>query len=495
MKEKNIPIQKIILITFLSLAFLIASCLLVVAVFYVTTFDLSFKALLMILSAPLEGTGNSTISLILSSCLPPVCILVVLYTVATVILLLGRNRVFPLLRRIGCVVCCVFLVFSLVFSFFAAGIPEFLRLYGQSTAIYEEYYIDPDPASITAEGKTKNLIYIYLESMETTYASTEVGGKQAENYIPALTELAKQHISFSDKEGSLGGFHPVSGATWTIASLLAQTSGIPFSFSTHSDGSVSDENGKFAAPLVTLGDILAQKGYKQEFLCGSDANFASRRQYFSQHGDYKIYDLYTAREDGYIPEDYYVWWGYEDEILYRIAKDELKKLAEGDAPFNFTMLTVDTHHVDGYVCSACESTYEEPLANVIRCADRQLESFISWCTQQDFFEDTVIVIAGDHPRMDTTLVTDIPFYERTMYNCFINSAVTVDEDRTQNRTFTALDMFPTTLAAMGFEIEGDRLGLGVNLFSSHPTLCELFGYTWLDEEVNKNSEYYLQKFT
>jgi phosphoglycerol transferase len=48
----------------------------------------------------------------------------------------------------------------------------------------------------TKNGEKKNLVYIYLESMETTYASTDVGGFQDVNFIPNLTNLAFQNISF-----------------------------------------------------------------------------------------------------------------------------------------------------------------------------------------------------------------------------------------------------------------------------------------------------------
>lgn len=40
--------------------------------------------------------------------------------------------------------------------------------------------------------KQKNLIYIYLESMETTYADENNGGAFTENYIPELTKLAQE---------------------------------------------------------------------------------------------------------------------------------------------------------------------------------------------------------------------------------------------------------------------------------------------------------------
>jgi phosphoglycerol transferase len=43
-----------------------------------------------------------------------------------------------------------------------------------------------------------------------------------------------------------------------------------------------------------------------------------------------------------------------------------------------------------------------------------------------------------------------------------------------------MDMFPTTLAALGVEIEGDKLGIGVNLFSDKQTLAEKYGIETLN---------------
>ena len=51
-----------------------------------------------------------------------------------------------------------------------------------------------------------------------------------------------------------------------------------------------------------------------------------------------------------------------------------------------------------------------------------------------------------------------------------------------------MDAFPTTLAAIGVEIEGNRLGLGTNLFSSEQTLTERFGIEKEEKELNKQSE-------
>ena len=74
----------------------------------------------------------------------------------------------------------------------------------------------------------------------------------------------------------------------------------------------------------------------------------------------------------------------------------------------------------------------------------------------------------------------------------INPAVEPVNEK--NRTFGTFDMFPTTLAAMGVEIPGDRLGLGTNLFSATPTLAEVHGVDYLNGEFQKNSDFYNSKF-
>jgi len=47
---------------------------------------------------------------------------------------------------------------------------------------------------------------------------------------------------------------------------------------------------------------------------------------------------------------------------------------------------------------------------------------------------------------------------------------------------------------MGFEIEGNRLGLGTDLFSNTATLAERIGVETLNEEFLKYSEYYKTNF-
>lgn len=494
-KAAKHPILNVILYVVFGLLFTVGVALFSLAAWYRDTFDLEFKDLLYTLASPLQGTGSETFNEILAAILPPTLIFVGLYILSACLLDLllrpRRPRLTTRLKHGGALLCAASLIFSAVYAVFAFRIPRYIQISSGETGFYEEHYIHPADVMST-DGKTKNLIYIYLESMETTYADPEL--QDGNNYMPLLTQLAAEHVSFTEHEdGSLGGFHTPLGTGWTIAALTATASGIPYSFPVGHNGMSKERI--FASGLTNLGDILEAAGYNQEFLCGSDVGFGGRDIYYEQHGDYRLFDLYTARDEGFISSDYYNdFWGYEDYILFDIAKSELTRMAAEDAPFNLTLLTVDAHHVGGYVCKVCGNDYTSPTANVISCTDRLVTEFVAWCMEQDFFEDTAIVITGDHPRMDTRLVKGVDYYERTMYNCFINAAVAPAADATVGRTWTSFDVFPTTLAALGFTVEGDYLALGVNMFSGKPTLAETLGYDYLEIETNKFSAFYINEF-
>ena len=78
--------------------------------------------------------------------------------------------------------------------------------------------------------------------------------------------------------------------------------------------------------------------------------------------------------------------------------------------------------------------------------------------------------------------------KRKVYNVFINASV--QPIQKNNRLFSTMDIFPTLLAGIGVHIEGNRLGLGTNLFSNEKTLSEQFGHDYLFEELEKKSNFY-----
>lgn len=357
--------------------------------------------------------------------------------------------------------------------------------------VFDKYYVDPQSVQITFPEEKKNLIYIFMESMEISAADENVGGGKSFNAIPELTDLAFANNCFNGSDNSqLNGGIPLTNGTWTIAGIVSQTSGLPLkltnSFS-NKRGTISD----FMPGATTLGDILEEQGYKQVFMLGSDAAFGNREQYFTEHGNFEIDDYYWARDTGLIPYNYFVWWGYEDDKLFTFAQEKATELAAGDQPFNLTLLTVDTHFTDGWLCEDCPDTFADQYSNVLACSSKKVSEFVQWVQEQPWGEDTVIILSGDHLCMDDNYYSDMPDgYERKTYVNIINGA---KEKPAEKRTFATIDMFPTTLSALGAEIEGDRLGLGTDLYSSTPTLVEELGTDYLNTQFSMNSDFYNTK--
>lgn len=381
------------------------------------------------------------------------------------------------------------IIFLISLFIFAKEIGAFDYLISQfnKTQLFDNYYVDPLSVEITFDDNKKNLIYIYIESLETTNASIQNGGVNEISYIPNLENLALNNINFSNTN-QLGGAFQINSTGWTIASMVAQTSGLPLKLSI--DGNSYADYSSFLPGAYSLGEVLKANGYNNYLMLGSDAKFGGRKDYFEIHGNYTIYDYYWAIDEKLIEEDYYEWWGYEDSKLFEFAKNKLIEISSEDEPFNFSLLTADTHFPDGYIDNSCdENIFDNYYASSFYCSDSMIYEFIDWITKQDFYKDTVIIVVGDHFVMQSNFYDNIDDnYQRTIYNLIINS--NVESNYTKNRQFSVMDMYPTTLVAIGATIEGDRLGLGTNLFSGKDTLIEELGFDYLDNELSKKSKFY-----
>lgn len=485
---------------FITLLSLFASLLVVNLVEWVkmTCGDVSFSIILLQLSSPIKGTDSGIVNSIIKTAVVPPVILTVTAMLCYLLVVRGMFALkdLPVKKIPGWSKIClevlmiVLLMHTIQVQGTEIGMWDYIQSVGESSDFYEKEYVNPAKVKMTFPEKKKNLIYIFMESMESSYANKENGGTMNDNYIPNLTKLARENVQFSDKkDGKLGGPICLEGTAYTAGGLVAQTSAI--NLKVKNSGVVSDS---FLPNLTALGDILNEQGYNQMFLCGSDGDFAGRDAYFKTHKDYQIEDYKAAIKEGDIPKNYKVYWGHEDKVLYERAKKNLKKLSEEDRPFNFTMLTVDTHFPKGYNCDLCQNKYDTTYGNAVACADRQVYDFVQWIKKQDFYEDTTIIIAGDHTSMVDTgskfwksLNKD---YQRTVYNAIINPQCAYKEKVTTERKFSTMDMFPTTLAALGVQIDGNRLGLGTNLFSGQKTLPEELGEKSINQELKKNDKQY-----
>lgn len=460
--------------------------------------DIPFEQVLFHVMVPMKGTDTSVFDQFVSYCLPTplaisgillVCFIIKDWKLTCDI----KNGEFKHVRNniliILTTACCLFVYgFGLVDCIYAVGIDDYWYNIKHPSTIYENYYVDPASVNYNFPEQKRNLIYIFLESMETTYEDKENGGAFEESLIPELTLLANQNLTFDNGDKSNNGFLVPAMSGWTAAAMVGQTSGVPLNTPAGANGYLSDTS--FLPGAYTLGDILAANGYQNELLLGSDAEFGGREYYFKLHGNYNIVDYKKAIENGWIDKNYRVWWGYEDLKLFDYAKIELTKLAESGQPFNFNMLTADTHFVGGYPCSECEDLYGDQYSNVIRCSSKHVTELVKWIQEQEWYDNTTIVIAGDHKSMDNEWFKDIEDsgYNRKCYYTFINSAITPTSQK--SRKISTYDLFPTTVASLGITFNSDRLGLGTNLFTDTSTLVEIMGFKKMDKQITQHSNYY-----
>ncbi len=479
MKKRNI-IKYLFLTLLLSIPFL----LLFTSLWFFNTWNtMTVNELVFNVKMSLSGASHAMIKLFIMRAFLPTCVAAL---IIFLFLLLAKDAFKGKKTLVAIGASVIALVAAMAYTWIQLDMTSYIDQQLHASTFIKDNYVDPNSVNIDFPEKKRNLVYIYLESTEVTDSDSEHGGAFEKSRIPELTDLALSHEFFGDGSDKLNGGFSMPGTDWTMGAIFAQSTGLPLQISI--DANSMSEQETFFPTVRAIGDILKDEGYHQEYLCGSNASFGGRELFFKMHGDYGIVDYPYAKDQGWIPQDYGVWWGFEDEKLYEYAKNRLSELSKSDEPFNLTLLTVDTHFEDGYVCRLCEDEFEDQYSNVFACASRQATEFVNWIKEQDFYENTTIVLVGDHPTMDADFCAEIPEdYTRKVYTCIINPGTS--RDGADQREYTTFDMFPTTVAALGASIEGDRLGLGANLFSSEQTLLEKYGMELEESELNRKSHF------
>ena len=480
---------KILVVIFVLIAFI-----LVVSInwLYANFGNLSMDEIVFHLKVPMEGTSTDMIWKYIRECpwkiivLTAITSIILIYPTVKDLKIIRKIKTSEKRRTVVASVCLATLILagSLGHVVYATNITGYIYNQMNNSQFIVQEYVNPKTTKIEFPEQKRNLIYIFLESMETTYYSTKDGGLSENDLIPEISQLAKENLNFSDTE-KIGGAYTLTGTTWTVAAMTAQTVGLPLKISVGTNE--LSEYSVFLKGAHSMGEILEDNGYHNFLLLGSDAVFGGRKNLFEQHGNYEIWDFESALAENRVSEK--VWWGYSDDKLFEYAKEKILKLSQQEEPFNFTMLTADTHFPNGYECKDCEKQWDELYKNVISCSSKKVGELVKWIQKQDFYENTTIVIAGDHLTMQANFfeLEEEQQYDKKVVNVIINPAI---EPESTNRTYSTLDLYPTTLAALGATIEGNKLGLGTNLFSKELTLIEKYGVEYVNNELMKTSKFY-----
>lgn len=391
---------------------------------------------------------------------------------------------------------------------FSPKVPELTTVY---SPFYKAHYVFPDSVKIAAPAKKRNLVFVFLESMEASFQDSANGGLHGRNYIPEITELAKRNLNFSRGQ-AVGGGMDLNGTSWTISGIIAKLMGIPLFGDTPRYERSEIENATFKPHAKGVMDILSREGYNQLHVINSNSGFYNRGGLFEVHGKVRTKDWYYYRDVGKLPPKYKVNWGFEDSKLWEFLKEELDSLSRLPEPFALYTLTTGTHLPQGFfepdVCPEFTpkiKTPEENFKAALLCSSKMFGEFISWAEAQKWFQTTTVVIVGDHLWPGKLFIPGEHYKVKDTKNgykkvnlkgdiyrswlcIFMNSAL---EPENRFRQFSAFDIFPSTLEALGFEVPGHALGFGRSLFSSEPTLVEKFGEDMVNRNFSQQTPEYL----
>ncbi|MGH8112142.1 MAG: sulfatase-like hydrolase/transferase [Rhodanobacteraceae bacterium] len=255
--------------------------------------------------------------------------------------------------------------------------------------------LDLSPVSkkrlVAAPGK--NLVFIYLESLERIFWNSRI----FPGLTPNLDRLRKQGLDFS-------GFQTFSGATYTIAGMFASQCGVPFFPSPFSALDVIGGNDtdavSFHPKIVCLGDVLHDAGYTQIYMGGAPIKFSHKGLFYRLHGYNQalgLYELESAHHDK-LPES---GWGLYDSALFPLMLQEYEKLEAARKPFNLSMITLDTHPPDGRPSPGCPKYPPNPnsMLQAVHCTDYLVGKFVAALAKQPDWKNTVVVIMSDHLMM------------------------------------------------------------------------------------------------
>ncbi len=440
--------------------------------------DVSFEQILV--NLPIdggggEGVGNNTyITEVLVFC---ILLPAALTALGALLLSLWRTRRLPRapsgpgqparhrrVRRFAILAPVVAFVAALSVFLTVAGVPQYAvaSLDNRSVA---GYYVTPTlqpgaestrMSSVSTSSATpKNLITIYLESIENTFEDESLFG---ENLLASLDTATADWSRYD-------GLTQYYGGGWTMAGLVSTQCGVPLKskiLSTGVDPNVYGESVQQYLPGATcLGDVLNDQGYTSVFLGGAASGFAGKSTFLLGHGysvDRGLADWQAAGED---PAEISSQWGLSDYRLFQNAKQTVSDLASGESPFNLTLLTLDSHE-PGQSYPSCAVPDGATLADSIKCSVSAVSDFISYLSDSGILDDTVVVIMGDHlkPTSDGNQfrgeLTSVS--NRTIVFRVWDPDGPVDFTR---ESADQLSVMPSVLSILDLPVVDGRAGLGV----------------------------------
>ncbi|MBM7693294.1 phosphoglycerol transferase MdoB-like AlkP superfamily enzyme [Peribacillus deserti] len=304
--------------------------------------------------------------------------------------------------------------------------------------------------------KGKNLVIISMESTQGFVINRKINGKEI---TPFLNNFIKESFYFDNL------YHQTGQGKTSDAEFLVENSLYPLG-----RGAVfftNPQNTYFATPR-----ILAEQGYYTAAMHANNKSFWNRDLMYKSLGYNRYYHLLDYK----VTQENSIGWGLKDQDFFDQSLLHIKQMPR---PFYAKLITLTNHFpyildeenqfIDEFNSSSKTLNRYFPT---VRYTDEALKDFIQGLKDSGLYDDTVIVLYGDHygisenhnEAMGQYLGKEItPFEEVQLQKVPVIIHVPGEKGKTISRASGQVDLKPTILhllgikSAVGLEFGNDLL--------------------------------------
>ncbi|WP_368858679.1 LTA synthase family protein [Oceanobacillus saliphilus] len=328
---------------------------------------------------------------------------------------------------------------------------------------YTKYkYAEPNPAYF-GTGEGKNIIKIHLESFQSFLIDYELHGEEVTPFLNSLVHDESQDFTYFDNF-----FHQTEQGKTADAELTTDTSlyGLPqgSAFVTKGDNTYQ------ALPAI----LEQRQDYTSAVFHGDRKSFWNRDEVYRHLGINEYY--YDSYFD--MSEENVINYGLKDKPFF---EESIPYLQEMDQPFYAHMMTLTHHHPfildEGEASLAPAETGSGTVDRYFQTArylDESLEQFFIDLKEAGLYEDSIIMIYGDHygiSQNHNRAMAEIIGEEITpLKNSelqrvpFIIRIPGVDGQGINHEYSSLVDVMPTMLHIVGIDAQ-DYILFGTDMFS------------------------------
>ncbi|MFG6114341.1 LTA synthase family protein [Halobacillus sp. MO56] len=306
----------------------------------------------------------------------------------------------------------------------------------------------------------RNVIFVSVESMQNFVLDEKVNGKEITPFMNDLKE-SSDTIFFPNF------YHQTAQGKTSDSEFIVENSMYPLPrgavYFTHA-----------ANEYNSLPEILNEEDYYTSVYHANNKSFWNRDTMYANLGYDKFFDEQSFEEN----EENSFGWGLEDKAFF---EQSIKYLKEQEQPFYSKFITLTHHfpfelpeekaHIDKYDSNSRTLNNYIPTA---RYTDESLKGFFQQLKDAGMYEDSIIVLMGDHygisdfhnKAMSQFLGTEIDGYQHIQNQRvpFMIHIPGYEGGKQYDKIAGQVDVKPTLMHLLGIEEEND-LSFGTNLFA------------------------------